>query len=132
MDIRIAVAAFIAAILTLNTACAASVPEVKDGGLNGEVITATGLLFSNGSHTFFTVPANKYFILTQACYLSGASDFRLENIGEGGDQGSQAPLDNSVCKEFTPGLRYNSGVDVVFRNNGSSSVRFLINGVLMP
>ena len=130
MDIRIAVAAFTAAIIFMPTAYAASIPEVKSGGLNGEVISATVNLFANGPHTFFTVPADKFFILTQACYLDTGSNYRLENIGEGGSGNSQAPLDNSVCKEFTPGLRYNSGVDVVFRNNSEAGVRVLINGVL--
>ena len=43
----------------------------------------------------------------------------------------QATLDNTDCKQFTPGLVYHPGDAVVFRNNGASLQRVYINGVLI-
>ena len=40
-------------------------------------------------------------------------------------------LDNTDCKQFTPGLVYQPGDAVVFRNNGASLQRVYINGVLL-
>jgi hypothetical protein len=77
-------------------------------------------------------------ILTQACYTFGdGTNLRFNGVGgENGNQGGtssdpQATLDNTECKQFSPGLVYHPGDAVVFRNNGPSPQRVYINGVMI-
>lgn len=80
-----------------------------------------------------SVPADNNFVLTQACIpavSSSGSDFRLHNVAGGGTS-SQVMLDNTRCQEYTPGVVFYGGDEVVFRNNsGSDTVRVLLNGIL--
>lgn len=111
---------------------------IRNGGLTGVMVTRAAKVSPATAVTFLTVPANQYFILTQACYSFGAgTNMRLNGVGgEHGNQGGassepQVTLDNTDCKQFTPGLVYQPGDAVVFRNNGASLQRAYINGVLL-
>jgi hypothetical protein len=74
----------------------------------------------------------------QACCTIGTgTNPRFNGVcGVNGNQGGtlgepQATLDNTDCKQFTPGLVYHPGDAVVFRNNGATLQRVDINGVLI-
>jgi hypothetical protein len=125
-----------AAVSVYATPCAAQ--TITNGGLTGVMVTRAAKVNAATAITFLTVPANHYFILTQACYTIGeGTNLRFDGVGgEHGNQGGtsgepQATLDNTDCKQFTPGLVYQPGDAVVFRNNGASLQRVYINGVLI-
>ena len=111
---------------------------ITNGGLTGVMVTRAAKVGGSTTITFLTVPANRYFILTQACYTTAAGT-NLRFNGVGGAQGNQgntsaepeATLDNTDCKQFTPGLVYQPGDAVAFRNNGATLQRVYINGVLI-
>lgn len=111
--------------------------SITNGGLTGVIVTRAARVNASTTITFLTVPANHFFILTQACYTVGTgTNLRFNGVGgvngnQGGTLGEpQATLDNTDCKQFTPGLVYHPGDAVVFRNNGASLQRVYINGVL--
>jgi hypothetical protein len=112
--------------------------SIKDGGLTGVMVTRAARVGPATDITFLTVPANRFFILTQACFTTGeGTNLRFNGVGgEDGNQGGtqlepQATLDNTECKVFTPGLVYHPGDAVRFRNNGGSTQRVYINGVII-
>jgi hypothetical protein len=127
----------IAAALSVHATPGAA-QTIRNGGLTGVMVTRAAKLNAATAVTFLTVPAGQYFVLTQACYSFGSgTNFRLNGVGGvQGNQGGvssepQVPLDNTDCKEFTPGLVYQPGDAVVFRNNGATLQRVFINGVLV-
>jgi hypothetical protein len=137
LHLRRTVPFMIAAALSVSGAPGAA-QTITNGGLTGVMVTRAARVGGSTTITFLTVPANHYFILTQACYLT-ADGTNLRFMGVGGEHGNQggalgepqATLDNTDCKQFTPGLVYQPGDAVVFRNNGVSTERVYINGVLI-
>jgi hypothetical protein len=110
--------------------------SITNGGLTGVMVTRAALVNASTTISFLSVPPNHYFILTQACYSFGTgTNLRFNGVGGvNGNQGGtsiepQATLDNTDCKQFTPGLVYQPGDVVVFRNNGPTAQRVYINGV---
>jgi hypothetical protein len=109
----------------------AQVQRITNGVLSGEMKSLTATVFPSSEQVLLSIPADSNFVVTQACHTTGTgTDYRLHNVGGGGSS-SQATLDNTACQEFTPGLVYYGGDDVVFRNNsGSVTVRVVVNGIL--
>lgn len=134
---RITTALMIVAAISFYAASVAA-QTITNGGLTGQMVTRAARVNAASDITFLTVPCTNFFILTQACFTTGeGTNLRFNGVGgEGGNQGGalsepQATLDNTDCKEFTPGLVYHPGDAVRFRNNGVGLVRVYINGVLI-
>ncbi|HEV8467903.1 MAG TPA: hypothetical protein VGQ63_23205 [Pseudolabrys sp.] len=128
----------IAAAVSIYATTPGAAQTITNGGLTGVMVTRAAKVGASTTITFLTVPANRYFILTQACYTTAAgTNLRLNGVGGAqGNQGNtsaepEATLDNTDCKQFTPGLVYQPGDAVAFRNNGASLQRVYINGVLI-
>ncbi len=135
--LRITTALMIAVAVSIYSASVAA-QTITNGGLTGQMVTRAARVNAASDVTFLTVPCTNFFILTQACFTTGeGTNLRFNGVGgEGGNQGGalsepQATLDNTDCKEFTPGLVYHPGDAVRFRNNGVNLVRVYINGVLI-
>jgi hypothetical protein len=127
----------IAAVVSVH-ANPGTAQSITNGGLTGTMVTRSARVSAATTITFLTVPANHFFILTQACYTVGTgTNLRFNGVGgvsgnQGGTLGEpQATLDNTDCKQFTPGLVYHPGDAVLFRNNGAILHRVYINGVLI-
>ena len=131
-------AAIMAAAAVSFAALSGEAQTLADGGLNGQMVTRAARVNGGSDFTFLTVPPGHFFILTQACFTTGTgSNLRFEGVGlDGGNQGGtliepQATLDSTDCKQFTPGLVYQPGDAVLFRNNGVALQRVYINGVML-
>jgi hypothetical protein len=105
--------------------------QIKNGVLSGEMTTLTAVVGPGSDVVLLSVPGDSNFVLTQVCWPTGSgSDFRLHNVGGGGDT-SQATLDGTACREYTPGLVFYGGSDVVYRNSSASlTARAVVNGIL--
>jgi hypothetical protein len=132
------IAAVMTAAAVSFSAASGEAQTIKNGGLTGVMVTRAARVNGASDVTFLTVPPAHFFILTQACFTTGTgTNLRLNGVGgEGGNQGGslsepQATLDNTECKEFTPGLVYQPGDAVQFRNNGIDLQRVYINGVML-
>jgi len=135
--LRLTAAVMTAAAVSFS-AVSSEAQTIKNGGLTGTMVTRAARVNGSSDFTFLTVPPAHFFILTQACFTTGTgTNLRFNGVGgEGGNQGGslsepQATLDNTDCKEFTPGLVYQPGDAVQFRNNGVDLQRVYINGVLL-
>ena len=133
LSLRVATVASVTVLLS-SVAGVAQVhaqQQITSSALSGEMKSLTAVVGPSSEVSLLSIPVDRNFVLTQVCRSTGSgSDYRLHNVG-GGGPGSQATLDNSVCQEYTPGLVFYAGDDVVFRNNnGSTTVRVVVNGIL--
>jgi hypothetical protein len=105
--------------------------EIANTGLSGEMKSLTATVGPGSEVVLLAVPNDSNFVVTQACHTTGTgTNYRLQNVG-GGGANAQATLDNTACQEYTPGLVYYGGDEVLFRNNsGSTTVRVLVNGIV--
>jgi hypothetical protein len=128
---------FTVVFVTLVVGSLGAVPQaqaqqhVRKNGIVGELKTLTAVVFPSGEEVLLSVPVGKNFVLTQACFVSGAgTNYRIHNVAGGGTN-SQLTLDNTDCQEYTPGVVFHGGDDVTVRNNsGTETTRVLLNGIL--
>ena len=62
----------IAAAVSIYATTPGAAQTITNGGLTGVMVTRAAKVGASTTITFLTVPANRYFILTQACYTTAA------------------------------------------------------------
>jgi hypothetical protein len=103
---------------------------IGNNGLTGELRSLTAVVSGDSQVILLSIPADSNFVVAQVCRTTGTgSDHRLHNVAGGGEN-SQVTLDNTACQEYTPGIVYVGGDDVVFRNDSDTATRVLVNGIL--
>lgn len=103
-----------------------------NGGLSGEIVSATATAVSNGTVTVYTTPATGEFVLTQMCVslISTASTAGVligSSIGAiAHNEGSDTAGDGG-CTQYVPGFLIPAGETITFRGNNLTAVRTIVS-----
>ena len=90
----------IAAAVSIYATIPGAAQTITNGGLTGVMVTRAAKVGASTTITFLTVPANRYFILTQACYtIAAGTNLRLNGVG--GAQGNQGNTSASRKRRST-------------------------------
>lgn len=114
-------------IMTLVVAIAlaagsAQAQRIKNGGLDGTLMSGHALVTGNGQANVLQTPSKGQFIMTQFCKEDGDTDLQGSSLG--------VITTTNGCTEFSPGVPIPRDEVLFCRNGDSQSRSCSVMGVL--